>query len=617
MATLISAFQISKSFASKTLFQSISFAIENNEHIGLIGPNGAGKSTLLSLIAQQQKADQGQISFSNQLRLGYLNQKPEFKKDETIFDCLMSVVDDPYDAEPMQLAYELISKMQLDQHPEDVQKKVSELSGGWQKKVALARELMKRPNLLLLDEPTNHLDLESIMWLENYLNQNHQLALLIVTHDRRFLQNTCKIIFDLDPKLPQGLLRTNGNYATHLENKMQLLDAQRRLEDKKRNTMLIEKEWLARGPQARLTKQKARIERAYDLIDEVDGLKNQNKSLNITLDFGQNGKTPKKLISAEHIKKSFNEHILFDNFSVQIRPGHRYGLIGPNGSGKSTLLKCLMGLEQPDEGSTFVNPDIDISYFEQGKDHINPQQSVLKAICPEGDYVHLQDEPVYARSYLSRFHFRSEQMDMPVAQLSGGELSRLILAQLMLKKSHVLILDEPTNDLDVETLETLSDCLKDYNGAVLLVSHDRYFMDQNCDVIWAFDTDHHKILTFADTFQWEDWFLKKGQSKPTSSKKNDSENSLKNTSSDHLNSNKKKATLSQKEKFEFEKMEATIAQEENKLSLLQKELAEPKTQADFKKLSELTLQIADLEKKIETLFARWEELSNKSKTGPQ
>lgn len=617
MATLISAFQISKSFASKTLFQSISFAIENNEHIGLIGPNGAGKSTLLSLIAQQQKADQGQISFSNQLRLGYLNQKPEFKKDETIFDCLMSVVDDPYDAEPMQLAYELISKMQLDQHPEDVQKKVSELSGGWQKKVALARELMKRPNLLLLDEPTNHLDLESIMWLENYLNQNHQLALLIVTHDRRFLQNTCKIIFDLDPKLPQGLLRTNGNYATHLENKMQLLDAQRRLEDKKRNTMLIEKEWLARGPQARLTKQKARIERAYDLIDEVDGLKNQNKSLNITLDFGQNGKTPKKLISAEHIKKSFNEHILFDNFSVQIRPGHRYGLIGPNGSGKSTLLKCLMGLEQPDEGSTFVNPDIDISYFEQGKDHINPQQSVLKAICPEGDYVHLQDEPVYARSYLSRFHFRSEQMDMPVAQLSGGELSRLILAQLMLKKSHVLILDEPTNDLDVETLETLSDCLKDYNGAVLLVSHDRYFMDQNCDVIWAFDTDHHKILTFADTFQWEDWFLKKGQSKPTSSKKNDSENSLKNTNSDHLNSNKKKATLSQKEKFEFEKMEATIAQEENKLSLLQKELAEPKTQADFKKLSELTLQIADLEKKIETLFARWEELSNKSKTGPQ
>lgn len=617
MATLISAFQISKSFASKTLFQSISFAIENNEHIGLIGPNGAGKSTLLSLIAQQQKAHQGQISFSNQLRLGYLNQKPEFKKDETIFDCLMSVVDDPYDAEPMQLAYELISKMQLDQYPEDVQKKVSELSGGWQKKVALARELMKRPNLLLLDEPTNHLDLESIMWLENYLNQNHQLALLIVTHDRRFLQNTCKIIFDLDPKLPQGLLRTNGNYATHLENKMQLLDAQRRLEDKRRNTMLIEKEWLARGPQARLTKQKARIERAYDLIDEVDGLKNQNKSLNITLDFGQNGKTPKKLISAEHIKKSFNEHILFDNFSVQIRPGHRYGLIGPNGSGKSTLLKCLMGLEQPDEGSTFVNPDIDISYFEQGKDHINPQHSVLKAICPEGDYVHLQDEPVYARSYLSRFHFRPEQMDMPVAQLSGGELSRLILAQLMLKKSHVLILDEPTNDLDVETLETLSDCLKDYNGAVLLVSHDRYFMDQNCDVIWAFDTDHHKILTFADTFQWEDWFLKKGQSKPMSSKKNDSENSLKNTNSDHLNSNKKKATLSQKEKFEFEKMEATIAQEENKLSLLQKELAEPKTQADFKKLSELTLQIADLEKKIETLFARWEELSNKSKTGPQ
>ena len=506
MATLISAYQLSKSFASKTLFQNISFAIETGEHIGLIGPNGAGKSTLLSLLAKQQSADSGQISFSNQLRLAYLKQKPEFTRDETIFEALLSAVDDPYDGDNMQLTFELISKLELDQFPDGTDKKVSELSGGWQKKVALARELMKRPNLLLLDEPTNHLDLESILWLEEFLNKNLEIALLIVTHDRRFLQNTCKVIFDLDPKLPQGLLRTNGSYAQHLENKMQLLDAQKKLEEKKRNTMSIEKDWLARGPQARLTKQKARIERAYDLIDEVGKLTNQNRQTNLNIDFGQTEKGPKKLMAAEKAQKSFQDHLLFKNFTATIRPGHRYGLIGPNGCGKSTLLKCLMGTEPVDEGTMFVNDDIEVSYFEQGKDHIDPKIPVLKAVCPEGDYVHLQGQPVFARSYLSRFNFRTQQMDMPVGQLSGGELSRLILAKLMLKTSHVLILDEPTNDLDVETLETLSDCLKDYNGAVILVSHDRYFMDQNCDVIWAFDTYQHEILTFADTFQWEDWY---------------------------------------------------------------------------------------------------------------
>ena len=609
MATLVSAYQLSKSFASKTLFQNISFAIETGEHIGLIGPNGAGKSTLLSLLSKQQSADSGQISFSNQLRLAYLKQKPEFTLEETIFEALLSAVDDPYDGDNMQLTFELISKLELDQFPDGTDKKVSELSGGWQKKVALARELMKRPNLLLLDEPTNHLDLESILWLEDFLNKNLEIALLIVTHDRRFLQNTCKVIFDLDPKLPQGLLRTNGSYAQHLENKMQLLDAQKKLEEKKRNTMSIEKDWLARGPQARLTKQKARIERAYDLIDEVGKLTNQNRQTNLNIDFGQTEKGPKKLMAAEKAQKSFQDHLLFKNFTATIRPGHRYGLIGPNGCGKSTLLKCLMGTEPVDEGMMFVNDDIDVSYFEQGKDHIDPKIPVLKAICPEGDYVHLQGQPVFARSYLSRFNFRTQQMDMPVGQLSGGELSRLILAKLMLKTSHVLILDEPTNDLDVETLETLSDCLKDYNGAVILVSHDRYFMDQNCDVIWAFDTNQHEILTFADTFQWEDWYQatqKKiiqaaGQSSGLNSK----------NSSDKSSEPKKKG-LSNKEKIEFDQMEANIAQAEKKLSSLQSDLVKPETQSQFAELAKITTEIAETEKKIEALFKRWEELTAKN-----
>ncbi len=604
MATLVSAYQLSKSYASKILFQNISFAIESSEHIGLIGPNGAGKSTLLSLLVKEQKPDQGQISFANNLRLGYLKQKPEFGSEDTIFSALTSVVDDPYEAENMQLVFELISKLELDQFTEGTDKLVSTLSGGWQKKVALARELMKKPNLLLLDEPTNHLDLESIIWLEDFLNKSNQLAILTVTHDRRFLQNTCQVIFDLDPKLPQGLLRTNGAYDQHIENKMGLLEGQKRLEEKRRNTMKIEKDWLARGPQARLTKQKARIDRAYDLIDEVGALKAQNKQNNLNLDFGGTDKSPKKLIAAEHISKKFKNDILFQNFSCKISPKQRYGLIGPNGCGKSTLLKCLIGKEPVDSGMAFLNEDIDVSYFEQGKENIDLNQSVLKAVCPEGDYVHFQDEPVFARSYLSRFHFRAQQMDMPASQLSGGELSRLILAKLMLKKAHVLILDEPTNDLDVETLESLTDCLSEFRGAVILVSHDRYFMDQNCDVIWAFDTDTHQLVTFADTFQWEDWYKVKELEKTRAASKKT------NAANEKTASGKK--GLSQKEKFELEQLEPKIAEAEKVVAGLQGELAKPEAQTNFKKLGELTSEIAIAEALVEKLMLRWEELNQRN-----
>lgn len=599
MATLISAYQLSKSFASKTLFQNISFAIDTSEHIGLIGPNGAGKSTLLSLIAKEQAADKGQISYANNLTLGYLKQKPVLDQTESIYDSLMNVTDDIYDADNMQLAFELISKMELDRFPEGTEKKVGELSGGWQKKVALARELMKKPNLLLLDEPTNHLDLESIVWLEEFLQKTADISLLIVTHDRKFLQNTCKVIFDLDPQLPNGILRTNGPYTEHLESKMMLFDGQKRLEEKRRNTMTREKEWLARGPQARLTKQKARIERAYDIIDEVKDLEHKNAKRALDLDFGGNSKSPKKLIEATKICKSYSGRTLFRDFSALIRPRHRYGLIGPNGSGKSTLLKCLIGRIPVDSGSVFVNDDIEISYFEQGKDQLDLSKSVLRVICPEGDYVHFQDQPVFARSYLSRFYFKAQQMDMPASQLSGGELSRLILAKLMLKQAHVLIMDEPTNDLDVETLEALSDCLSEFKGAVILVSHDRYFMDQNCDVIWSFDLLTNTILTFADTNQWEDWFKL-------------NKKALKNSENKAMKTSQQRAGLSYKEKNEFEKIEGVIAAEEAALKTLQEELARPETQSDYNRLSQLSKDIATAELKVEKLVSRWEELTQKN-----
>ncbi len=600
MPTLISAHQLSKSFAAKTLFSGISFAVDSGEHVGLIGPNGAGKSTLLSLIARQQKPDKGQLSFANNLTLGYLMQKPVLDQTKSIYDTLMDATNDIYDSDNIQLAFELISKMELDRFPEGAEKLAGELSGGWQKKLALAKELMKRPNLLLLDEPTNHLDLESILWLEEFLQKSNELALLTVTHDRRFLQNTCTVIFDLDPMLPNGILRTNGPYSAHLESKMLLLDGQKRLEEKRRNTMTREKEWLARGPQARLTKQKARIDRAYDLIDEVSDLENKNTKRSLDLDFGGTAKSPKKLIEVVKVKKSYSGKTLFEDFTAMIRPGHRYGLIGPNGAGKSTLLKALIAKIPVDSGTVFVNDDIEISYFEQGKDQLDMNKSVLKAIASDGDYVNFQGQPVFARSYLSRFSFKAQQVDMPVAQLSGGELSRLILAKLMLQQAHVLIMDEPTNDLDVETLEALSDCLSEFKGAVILVSHDRYFMDQNCDVIWAFHPQNPSIVTFADTFQWEDWYKT-------------NQKTLKQAAKSGQKAAAGRAGLSYKEKLEFEGIEAVIAAEEAALKKLQAELVLPDTQSNYSRLGILSKNISEAEKKIEKLFARWEELTQKNK----
>lgn len=603
--TLISVHQISKSFATKSLFKKISFSVDSQQRIGLVGPNGAGKSTLFKILSRQMDIDEGQISTSNSLRLGYLPQKPEFQKDEIIYDCLMSQVSDPFDGVHIAHAYELVTKLNLDIHPEKEFAKVSELSGGWQKRVALARELMKKPNLMLLDEPTNHLDIQSILWLEEFINAQNDISFMIITHDRAFLQNTCNMIFDLDPRNPDGLIKSNGSYVKFLETKSQLMESQKRLEEKKRNTMLIEKDWLARGPQARLTKQKARINRAHDLIEEVDKLENKNFVRKVDFDFGVNQNSPKKLVELQNISKSYSIDgpMLFSHLDALIRPGSRIGLLGRNGCGKSTLIQIILGHESATEGSVFLNPDIQVCYFEQGKETLNTKSTVLKVVCPEGDYVHLHGTSVFARSYLSRFSFTNQQMDMSVSQLSGGEQSRLLIAKLMLNPAHLLILDEPTNDLDVETLDVLSECLSDFKGAIILVSHDRYFLDQNSNEIWAFpETEQKNITKFADYNQWLDWYQEKKSSVLSTKVEAKKENTL-------TTKNKKK--LSFNELNEYKNIQSFIAQAESSMKEKQSELLRPEISTNFSKLNELTSEISRLEKEIEKLYTRWEELENR------
>lgn len=605
MGTLISAFQISKSFASKTLFTSISFAIDTEQKIGLVGPNGAGKTTLLKILSGKMKPDSGQLSTSNSLRLGYLEQKPELEAGKSIYETLVEATDDPYDGLNIGLAFELIKKLSLDETAEAENTDVGKLSGGWQKRVALARELMKRPTLLLLDEPTNHLDIQSILWLEDFIANQNQISFCIVTHDRAFLQNTCTAIFDLDPRNPDGIIKSMGTYGQYLETKQMILDSQRRLEEKTRNTMLIEKAWLARGPQARLKKQQARQNRAHELIDAVDKLENKNTLRKSEFDFSITGNSPKRLIELTKASKSFGSRHLFTDLSGMIRPKARIGLLGSNGCGKSTLIKLMLGLEQPTSGEVFTNPDIQINYFEQGKETLNQNIPVIKVVAPEGDYVHLQGSPVFARSYLSRFHFNNFQMDMPVSKLSGGEQSRLLLAKLMLTSAHVLILDEPTNDLDVETLDVLTECLADFPGALILVSHDRFFLDQNTNELWAF-TENAKgeVIKFADYYQWESWFRNEG----AEAKKEGL--AVANVPSKSGSSNKK---LSNKETTEYENIEKNIAVKEAELTKVQADLDKSENQVNHVKLQELSSLSASLESEITKMYSRWQELEAKVK----
>lgn len=596
---LLNTHKLVKSFAGKTLFKDVSLGIEDGERVGLVGPNGAGKSTLLRILAGQMEPDSGDVTTKKGLRMGFLEQTPTFGKDETILDAVLSKGDYHDIVGP---AYEWMAKLELSQFGDDF--KVADLSGGWKKRVALARELVLSPELLLLDEPTNHLDVSSIIWLEEFLAQA-PFATLIITHDRLFLQRATNKIFDLDPKNPNYLLSVKGGYIEYLEAKEQLFAAQEQKETEMKNTLRRETEWLRRGAKARQTKQKARIERAGTLKDDVQDLSQKNLKRVAKIEFKDTERNPQKLIEADHITKAYNGRVLFRDFSLLVSPKTRLALLGDNGSGKSTMIRMLLKQEDPDSGRVVQAERLKVAYFEQNRETLKPQLSVLKNICPDGDYVHYQGQYVFARSYLERFLFNRQQMDLPVEKLSGGEQSRLRLAQLMLNEAQVLILDEPTNDLDVATLTVLEESLKNFNGAVILVTHDRYFMDQVASHILAFHrgTDGNTTLeNFTGYLQWEEWFeeqkLLEAEKQREETKKEAKAN--------------KAVKLSFKEKFELENMEGTIQELEKALESLQAEAGKPEVLSNSSKLQELYAKISETQKKLDHNYARWAELEKKS-----
>ncbi|MGE0763967.1 MAG: ABC-F family ATP-binding cassette domain-containing protein [Bdellovibrionales bacterium] len=607
MSVIVSIHQLTKTFASRTLFDKLTFSVSAGERIGLIGPNGAGKSTLMKIIAGKSSTDGGTVSLQRGLKVGYLEQVPKFEPDATVQSAVNEGAEDPYEWEIMALSQELMSRLDLNHLAEAP---INKLSGGWQKRVALARELLRQPDLLLLDEPTNHLDVESILWLEDFLAKA-RFATITITHDRVFLQRVSNRIIELDRRNPGGLLSVNGDYTAYLEQKQFLLNAQTQQETKLRNTLRRETEWLRRGAQARQTKQQARIKAHGTLSDQVDDLAARNVNAISRIDFVGLEKNPKKLIDAQGISKAYNGQTIVPKIDLVITPKSRIGLLGANGAGKSTLIRLLLKREEPDQGTVTHAERLEVAYFEQNRESLDPNKSLVKTICPEGEWVDYAGTKIHIRSYLSRFLFASEQMELPVGKLSGGEQSRLLIARLMLNKSNLLVLDEPTNDLDMQTLDVLEEVLKEFNGAVILVTHDRYFMDQVANQILSFGLDSKgkkAMFSFADLSQWETW----NETQPKVSAAAAGSQSAAATAgaaSASTARHQPKKKLSYNQQRELDGMEASIQKAEAHLAQLTEQLGSSEAVADKNKMQKLSKELAAAQTEVERLYARWSELT--------
>lgn len=588
MSLLVSANKLSHSYGGRTLFSDLSCGVFEGDKVGLIGPNGAGKSTLFKILAQTIKPDKGDVVHRKGLKVGFLQQTVDMDDTQSWFNHLLEIESDY--AELLQT----LSKLELNTLAEDLL--FSECSGGLQKRIGIAAEILKKPDVLFLDEPTNHLDVDSIIWIEDFLRDSG-LTYVLVTHDRLFLERTCTKIFDLDKKNPKFLLVTDGDLATHLEKKEQLIAQQKSTVEKLKNTLSRETEWLRRGAKARQTKQKYRIQNHAVIKSEFEGLKQKVASKNFDFDFGDK-RTPKKLIEIKNLDFSYENRNIFTDLNLLITGSTRLGILGRNGSGKSTLLKLILDQLKPDSGSIQVTDGIKVAYFEQTKQTLDLKASVLKNICPQGDYVKYQGEAMYAKTYLERFGFSYDQMDLPVEKLSGGEKSRIRIAQLMLEESQLLLLDEPTNDLDFDSLASLQKALADFPGGIILVTHDRYFMDVCSNQIMYMDPPE-PIQLFSDYFQWEEYYAQAGILKEQEK-----------LSAKSKKTNTKKG-LSFKETRELETIESDIAQLEETLEKLKNESQLETTVADSKRTYEIFVQMDEVSKKIETLYARWQELDLK------
>jgi ABC transport system ATP-binding/permease protein len=603
---IINAQGLSKRYGTAPLFQNISFTVSEGDRIGLIGPNGSGKSTLLEILLGHVEPDSGNVAIRKGTRLSCVSQISEFAAGETAFSVIEAALKKSGVPEA-DLAFrtaEALSRAGF----EDYEVLSATLSGGWKKRLAIAEALVQQPDILLLDEPTNHLDLAGIKWLETLL-QNASFACVVVSHDRYFLENVADHMVELDRAYEDGFLRVNGNYSNFLEAKEQYLHAQGKRQEALENLVHTEIEWLRRGPKARATKSKSRIDKAHSMIGELADLNNRTRTTTAKIDFTASNRQTKQLIGLENVSYTIGGRTLFKNVDFILQSGMRVGLVGPNGSGKTTLLRLLRGDILPTAGKIQKADSLRIVYFDQNR-QLDPDVSLRRALAPDSDSVIYQDRVIHVAAWAARFLFSGEDLNRPVGRLSGGERARVLIAQLMLQQADVLLLDEPTNDLDIPTLEILEESLLEYRGALVLVTHDRYMLDRVSTIVLGLD-GRGDAERFADYSQWDVW-LRTQLAKPSADATAAATTTRKGRESAPQDTNRPGATtkkLSHMENREFASIEKRIAKAEEQILAKRAALEDPEISSDAPRLHTAYVEMEFAQKTVDELYARWAELS--------
>ncbi|MEM9915589.1 MAG: ABC-F family ATP-binding cassette domain-containing protein [Planctomycetota bacterium] len=613
MATLFSARDLSKTYGTHTLFTDVALSIHDGERLALIGPNGSGKSTLLKIMAELEPGDSGEFTRKKNLKLAYVAQADEFADDATPMSAVMDRLTkesgvSSIDEDQNFRGAMVLSRLGFNDHDRPVRS----LSGGWKKRLSIACALANEPDVLMLDEPTNHLDLEGVLWLESLCNPNTQAgfrgAMVFITHDRTFLESTATRIVELSRAYPGGTFEAKGNYSEFVRRKEDFLEAQAAQQTALAGKVRRDNAWLKQGVQGRQTRNKSQVDDAASRRDELKNLAGRNNAPKQTtsIDFQATERKTKRLLAAHNVSKSMGDKLLFRGLELELGPGDRLGLLGPNGSGKTTLLRLLTQELEPDAGTIKPAAELRIVNFTQHREALNPTQKLREALCPVGDTVDYRGKPLHVASWAKKFLFDAGKFNTSVGDLSGGEQARVLIANLMLKPADLLILDEPTNDLDIPSLEVLEQALTEFPGAIVLVTHDRFMLDRLSTELLALD-GQGQTKPFASYAQWA---KAQAQSAPTPQPPKDAKPAGSGTedSVDPSTKTPTKKKLTYKLQHELDGMEAAILEAEAQLETLQTQSADPDIMADRTRFARVCQDLGDAQQKVETLYARWDEL---------
>ena len=588
MTPLLDVQNVSKAFGAHVLFRNISFSIGEGQHVGLIAKNGTGKSTLLSLLSGKEAVDSGSIIFRRDIRVGFLEQQPKFEPEESVLDACFNHKGDP---EKILKAKQILTQLRIS----DLSQPMSQLSGGQQKRVALANVLITEPDLLILDEPTNHLDLQMIEWLEGYLSRGNK-TLLMVTHDRYFLDRVCNIILELDD---HSIYTYRGNFQYYMEKRQERIDATRAEIERANNLYRRELEWMRRQPQARGHKARYREEAFYDLESKakqrIEERQMRLKSKNVYIG--------SKIFECQYVSKAFDDKVILKDFYYNFQRFEKMGIVGNNGTGKSTFIKMLLGVVPPDSGKFDIGDTVRFGYFSQEGMKFNDQQRVIDVIADIAEYIDYGGgKHITASQLLQHFLFTPEQQYDYVYKLSGGERRKLYLCTVLMRNPNFLVLDEPTNDLDIQTLEVLEEYLQDFPGCVIIVSHDRFFMDKIVDHLLVFHGEGD-IQDFPGNYsQYRLWEHLKPKEETASKQNTDNDKKEKR---EFVGEQHRKKTY--KEKCEFERLEKEIASLEKE----QKDIEEALCSGTLAigELTEKSKRLPLIKAELEDKEMRWLELS--------